>query len=492
MKKRKIQHPEWAVRCRRPGTELRYIRGHYYLYEVSCYYDKVKKKPRKKTGKLLGKITEDKGFIESEKSRLLKLAKRTVIPEIPSNISTKEFGLSLFLLEEVEVITGPLKKIFPVAWGKIFSLVYCRLLYQSALKNMSYRLERSWLGHELKLCNWKSKDIALFLRDIGRNRELAVSYMKCFITKGDFVLADATDILSKSNKITLARRGYNHQMDYQEQIGLLYLYSSQNHLPVYYRIIPGNLREVKAFKQCIIESGVKNAVAVADKGFYSKQNFEMLARENINYIIPLRRNNIQTDYSIINNGLIKGGNNYFLYDKRVIWYYEIPTSEHRTILFLDDRLKVQEEADYLTRITSCPEEYSIEKFHEKKIRFGTMTIASNLRDLSPENIYCTYKSRMSIEVMFDSLKNILDSDSSYMQNEEALQGWMFINHIALQVYQLIYTRLLENKILNKYSVSDVLMMLSDIRKVKINENWITSEITKPVLTAMGKFGFHIT
>ncbi|KKR03606.1 MAG: hypothetical protein UT30_C0024G0001, partial [Candidatus Uhrbacteria bacterium GW2011_GWF2_39_13] len=34
-KSEKAGHPEWAVKCRRPGTELRFIGGHYYLYEVS-------------------------------------------------------------------------------------------------------------------------------------------------------------------------------------------------------------------------------------------------------------------------------------------------------------------------------------------------------------------------------------------------------------------------------------------------------------------------
>jgi len=41
----------------------------------------------------------------------------------------------------------------------------------------------------------------------------------------------------------------------------------------------------------------------------------------------------------------------------------------------------------------------------------------------------TFKSRMMIENLFDGLKNVLDAGSSSMQDEEALQGWMFINHV---------------------------------------------------------------
>ena len=48
------------------------------------------------------------------------------------------------------------------------------------------------------------------------------------------------------------------------------------------------------------------------------------------------------------------------------------------------------------------------------------------------------KSRNQIEVMFDGIKNILHADRTYMQNENALQGWMFINHITLQWCYQIY------------------------------------------------------
>lgn len=156
------------------------------------------------------------------------------------------------------------------------------------------------------------------------------------------------------------------------------------------------------------------------------------------------------------------------------------------------RLKVQEESDYIARIKSCPEDHNIEKFHEMENRFGTIAVVINIKEASPEKIYSTYKSRMNIEVMFDSLKNVVDADSSYMQDEEALQGWMFINHIALQLYQLIYSRLLENDMLSKHSVSAILMLLSDIRKVRTNGSWRTCEITRKVVKVLGKFGLHIT
>lgn len=54
------ERPEWLKSFERPaGTEIKYINGHWYLYERHCVYDKVLHKKRKKSGKLLGTITPD-------------------------------------------------------------------------------------------------------------------------------------------------------------------------------------------------------------------------------------------------------------------------------------------------------------------------------------------------------------------------------------------------------------------------------------------------
>lgn len=59
------KHPEWALKHKKPGTELRLMNGRYYLYKVSSKWNKEKKRAQKITGKILGRITEDKGFTAS-------------------------------------------------------------------------------------------------------------------------------------------------------------------------------------------------------------------------------------------------------------------------------------------------------------------------------------------------------------------------------------------------------------------------------------------
>jgi len=48
--------------------------------------------------------------------------------------------------------------------------------------------------------------------------------------------------------------------------------------------------------------------------------------------------------------------------------------------------------------------------------------------------------------VFDTFKNILEADKTYMQNDAKLYGWMFINFIALQMYYTLYGILLKKKL----------------------------------------------
>ena len=51
-----------------------------------------------------------------------------------------------------------------------------------------------------------------------------------------------------------------------------------------------------------------------------------------------------------------------------------------------------------------------------------------------QTVYESYKQRGEIETMFDSYKNYLDADVSYMQNRYVLEGWLFANFIAMIYY----------------------------------------------------------
>jgi len=131
------------------------------------------------------------------------------------------------------------------------------------------------------------KKISALLNSIGQRRADVVAFMKSFIEPGDYLLTDLTNIFQASNKISMAKEGYNNPMVFEKQINLLYIYSPSLSLPVFYRLFPGNLREVKGIRLSLQESGIEDAIMMADKGFYLAENIAFLKTQKRQSIILL-------------------------------------------------------------------------------------------------------------------------------------------------------------------------------------------------------------
>ena len=64
-----MEKPDYVANFIRPAnTEIKFIRGHWYLYERSNVYDPQLGRSRKKSGKILGSITEH-GLVPSKARR---------------------------------------------------------------------------------------------------------------------------------------------------------------------------------------------------------------------------------------------------------------------------------------------------------------------------------------------------------------------------------------------------------------------------------------
>ena len=476
-----MEHPHWALKYKRKGTELRFINGRYYLYEVASRWNPEKKRAQKITGKLLGRITEER-FIPSKRYGGVK--------EKIHSVTAKEYGATKFILDTFSNINEALKAIFPSIYREIIIVAVMRMLYSSPIKNIGFRFQHSYLSVLYNDVTITDKRVSNLLRELGSCREKIREFFKKYIinTNDEHILIDATHIFSDSNGIEEAKTGYNSKKVFDPQINLLFIYSITTNLPIYYRIVAGNIREIKAFKLTLKESGINDAVVITDKGFYSTNNIELLRNENISFIIPLRRNSKLIDY---NNMQKKDFQEYFKYNNRYIWYRRYNIPEGFVYCYLDEQLKTKEEYDYLNRVETLPDEYSIESFYEKQDKFGTLALLTDI-DETAEDIYMKYKSRNNIEVMFDAMKNILNCDNTYMRNTESLEGWMFIAFIILQWYYCIYNLLFKKNLLSKYSPMDLLMHLAEIKKVKINNIWYTAEITEKTNKLLNNIELHIT
>lgn len=491
------KHPDWAVKHKKPGTELKLINGRYYLYGVKSVYDKTKGRSRKVSLGILGSITREKGFIPSEKRELKKKSAKSYLDK---QIMTFEYGLARWLLDELETggMLKALKEHFPEHWKFIVFMVYCRIGYQSPLKNIPFHLENSFI---LDLLEWHEKiydqKISDMLFEMGQMQSSIHEFMKPKDKKRRTILIDATDIVLQSDNIGLSQKGYNSGMDFQPQFVLLYLYDALTLEPVYYRSLAGNIREVSAMKNTITISGLEECVYVGDKGFFSQANITRLEEMSMQYIIPLRRDNKLISYDALKE--VEQSDNYFKFSKRFIFHADTKSDGNRKIeLFLDGKLKEQEKTDYLSRIQSLPESFSKSKFNEKLQTMGTLAVMHNT-ELNTQDIYVEYKNRGEIEQFFDHFKNTIEADCSHMQREESLNGWLFINHISMmmiyKLFQVLKTTPLNKtqRLIHRYSINDAIEHLKTIKKIKFAAGeFVTSEMNKSTRTLLKQMKISIT
>lgn len=495
--KNKTTHPNWALEHKKTGTELKLINGRYYLYGVKSVYDKTLKRAKKVSLGILGSITQEKGFIPSEKKELKVKSEKTYFKK---QVFSFEYGFSKWLFDTLEKdgTLAELKVHFPDLWQFIVLMVFCRIGYKSPLKNVPFYIEQSdiqsLLGWTEKLSDQKISD---WLFQLGSAQNSIHQFMKPKNSHKKTVLMDATDMVLESNHIALSQKGYNSDMNFQSQFVLLYMYDANSLEPLYYRLLPGNIREISSMQNTIKISGLEQCIYIADKGFFSESNITELENLNMSFIIPLKRDNKLIPYGSLEQ--IEQTDNYFEFAKRFIFFAATTKDNNRSInLFLDGRLKEQEKTDYLSRIKSIPENYSKSKFNEKVKTMGTLAIMHNT-ELSPQELYLEYKNRGEIEQFFDHLKNTLEASCSNMQREESLNGWMFINHLSMKIiYKLLFilktTPLNKKQKLNhKYSINDVIEYLKSIKKVKFAANEsIIAEINKSTKTLLEKMKISIT
>jgi hypothetical protein len=357
-------------------------------------------------------------------------------------------------------------------------LAYGRLVHRSPLKNMAFHYAHSYLSEQYGGVDVSAKSLVYFLRELGQDRQRIIDFCRSFKISGDCILFDGTDMESHSAQMELPRFSRSKVGTYDDLINLMYVFSVKRQEPVYYRLLPGNIKDVSAFKLSLRESGVKDAVIVMDKGFAPQSNIKSLENSGLRFIIPLPRNSALINYEQIQGGGKRSFDGYFKHEGRYIWYYTTAIDGKKSVtVFLDDELRSREQKDYLDRIDNGIVDYSIDTFHDKQHRLGTIAIIENTGK-PPCDVFADYKTRGNVETMIDALKNILEADRSYMQNEQALEGWMFINLIALKWYYAILNLLKTHGLNKKYSPMDFLLFLAEIKKVKINNQWYDAEITK--------------
>ncbi len=460
---------EWVNEQRRNGKkriEVKQNGNRYYVYDSTTIWDKKEKKA-KKVSRYEGRLTRQ-GFIKGEK----KIAVRSIF----------EYGDSLLVYNTLQPLLNQLKSAFPNHYKEIAAMAVVKTIDPQPIKLISSRWSKLHISTLMKPFLSPNK-LSETLREIGSDIVNQKMFFEEITGKGDFLLFDLTCVFSHSENLLLAEKGYNKDHLHIPQVNIALLYSVDKQLPAMIKVLPGSVRDIKSFKKILEEVSLEGVIVVVDRGMASYDLIPVFKEKRMSFILPLKRNFKVIDY-------LMELNEFFVYHKRSIKWGKRKLKDGLILyLFEDVKLRSEEENTFISQVVDGNKKK--EDLKQEEIRFGKIAITSDL-DINGENIYNMYKQREHVECAFDVLKNPLESDKTYLGDDDAVRGYFFVSFVALYIYYALMNKLREKELLKKISVKELLLEFSKVYVVTDGRREIISEIPKKVEELAEKIGVDIS
>ena len=477
--------PPEIARHRKPGTQIKCIRGHYYLTKVTSRWDPVAKKVRKVYQGHLGTVTAD-GFVP----------RRSVRRPADAKTYSKEFGATWAVSELTGDIHEALRRHFPADADWLYVTALLRCVRHCAMRYTEHFYGVSYLSERFPGLSLSSPSLSNLMTALGFRRAQMVAFMREFVPEKDaYMLFDGTAMVCNSRNIYEAQRGYNSHGCHDPQINLMYAAAIRQErlMPVFYKRYPGSVRDVSAFENMRNEMGARNYIAVCDKGFVKAKDQAKLEEMGLPYIAPLRRNSSEYERAPLEKPGLTGFQGRFMYNGRIVWHYAQPAAagaRHRYVLYLDETLRHLEQsavrdADDIGSETAD----KVAKIARRQLLCGTICLKTSLMDCDAKSLYSTYKIREEVEQLFDTYKAEEDFNTTGMHSPETQEACLFLNHLSIMMAYRVYNVLRRNGALKKYAaVKTPESYLWDVRVTNAGDGWQLEPIPKTSRKALEALG----
>lgn len=485
--------PEWALKLKGKGQAIQHSGNCFYLYDVKYCYDKETKRSKTKSKTYVGRLDEKKGIIRGEE----KISRSELKKSIGCPLEYEATNLLEMLGRDIR--EGLVREFGEDDGNTIMAMGKIGLIEKSPEKRIRISYESSYESVRYPGLSLSSSSISRLTERIGRKRDAQLRFMKSFVSGASHLIFDGTRLVCYAKDVDLARIGYNHSEIWDPQVNLMYCFSLRpTKMPVYFMPFAGNKPDVSNIMTCIRELGLKDVFLICDKGFRDKDNLAEMKENGITFLTPLKRNSTEIDFSFMEGkegSLSAFGPDVFVYRGRPIYYHVcqeygrvnteikkkgrhpkgyVPEYEtvqkDLTVLFLDLDLKNDESSTYSIHMANNDEGYDENGMKENEKYFGTIALSVN-REMTPQELFTTYKERELIEDGNKAYKDVLDNFASNKQGTDTYKGWLFINHIALMLYYRVLGKIKEKGLSSKYSVEDVIDVAKRITMQNIAGEW---------------------
>lgn len=471
------------------------IKGHVYAYEVTGEWDPLKKNSRQKR-KYIGRVDEHGNIIPKRTSTLPKKMD-----------GAYDFG-DVFLILRVSRDLGLdslLDRVFGNQGRKLLILATSRIIMTGGL-----RLVQAWLSRTYLEDRIESQRISEILSTAGKgSMEFAVQWLKSS-EKEDSIYLDVTSLESYSTGNRFPEFGYSRSGRDEPRINLGVI-MGRSMRPLFYDVYPGSIPDVKTLLNSLdmLEKfGITKIILVLDRGFYATYNIRALTRFTFIMPLPFRTmaaKNIlrecmrmKPEHAQMHSGsLIYTRSGGFSLDeiKLHFTYYHDPDREGmEKKRFLQKLTRVEQDLHAITDMTRIDEVAGPYKKYltigpglvirrknsaisRRLNRMGRMILMSNSA-MEWNGILDLYRSRDRVEKGFRDMKSDLDALPMGTHTAETMQGYLLVQFLSLILESEMRRRMLASGLSKRMGLHEMLIELSKLRVVKLEDSRFLTEISK--------------
>lgn len=477
--------------------------GVMYAYENISYWDKELKQTKHKR-KCIGHVDQATKQIVPNHKKALKQIVATISGE---SCTVKGNGVALLLdhIADETGLTKTIKQVFPDVWQKIMTCAYYLISEGTALSRVEKWSAVNTSPYDSIITSQRVSELLL---QISRSRQIE------FFTKWiqlnqskEYYAMDITSISSYSELNDFVRYGYNRDGEELPQVNMLMVSGENSHIPLYFKILPGSIKDVNTLKDSLQTLDLMDAKAlhlVMDKGFYSKDNIDAMYAKHIKFTIGVpftvgfakeqvekaRAENIMSH----ENFRLVFGDEIFVKSSLTNW------NGHRLYVHVYfDSLKAELAYKKFNRLLYiCREELESgktckahEQYYNKyftvketpkrgrKVQYNQAAIDEHSKNSTGWFVMITneikdpvkaleiYRRKDAVEKTFDDLKNDLDCKRLRIHSPQAMDGRLFIQYIALILSAKIKCIMNEANWFKNYDMQQVIDEMKSMREVKI-------------------------
>ena len=477
--------------------------GTTYVYENVSYWDKTCKKTKHRR-RCVGKVDPNTKEViptgrkaDTKSGDALQKSERCQVLTI---------GPSLLLDKAAEEtqLAKVLHAVFPEDCQGILSCAYYLASEGRALCHAEQWSSCSKHPYEGKIADQRISELLNRL-DPSKQQEFFSRWADLNHDGGYFAL-DITSVSSYSELIDFVRWGYNRDGDDLAQINLLMLTSEKTHLPVYYRIFSGSIKDVTTLKESIENLkllGTRAVRLVMDKGFYSKPNVDALYDGHYRFSIGVpfttsmacnavkdSRVGMDSHHHLIS----VDGDDIYATTELTKWkghrcyrhvYFDSLKAElenkkftHRLKECYDALCSGSEkagDAKFISKyflVTTYPKRRRKIEYNEDAIRehkennIGWFVLISNdIKDAA--EALRAYRLKDAVEKNFDDLKNDLDMKRLRIHTNATMEGRIFIQFLSLILTTYLKGVMDKNGWTRSHSLQEIFSEMKSLKQVTV-------------------------